>query len=242
MIHTDSIAARRFLGGLLLPLLAVMAHGTAIAQVSAEFCGPLYLPPAAPPWDFYTDKHFLPLVENAHFTREVETMVRGKATSQAGPDIDYTLYRFPNHPRALIVINTMAQRKMLPAKIGLPKPPECYFERAIRFRSRDVVVRMLYANFLYLDKRPTEAVAQLEYAASLAQDAPLTQPNVGLIYLEANDYERALVQAHKLAQLAPEDTTLSDALRKAGKWRDPAPAAPAALAAPAASAASAVSH
>lgn len=225
----------------LLTLLCVCAPlPSAQAQVSAELCGPLYKPPAAAPWDYRRDKHFHALVENAHFTAQVENLIKGDTGNKVGPDIDYTLYRFPNHPRALMAVIRLGQKFPDPRTELLPRPVECYFERGIRFAPDDLVVRMLYARFLHGVSRIPEALKQLALVESKAEGNPLTYRSLGLLYLEMQEYEKALEQAWRLEVLAPGVTTLRDALVKAGRWREPAvPSADASSASAPASGASA---
>src|SRR5262245_56299958 len=56
---------------------------------------------AAGPADYrIASDYLIRLVENAHFTPDVEMLNRGKS-STVGGDLAYTLRVFPNHPRAL---------------------------------------------------------------------------------------------------------------------------------------------
>lgn len=216
-------------------MLTLWVIQPALAQMTAEFCGPI-----PNPWDYNVNKNFIYLVEHAHFTRQVENLIRGESTSSAGPDLDYTLGRFPNHPRALISVTRAAERK-LEAKIGLPRPVECYFERALRFRKDDRVARMLYAQFLYGQNRKNEALEQLKITSHSAGDNPMSHRNIGLIYLEMKEPALALEEARLLERLNYDDPILNDALKRAGVVREPATGAAASAAADAASAASAAS-
>lgn len=216
----------------LLALLCLSAPlPSAQAQVSAKFCGPLHTPPAAPPWDYRRDKHFHALVENAHFTSQVEYLIKGDTGNKVGPDLDYTLNRFPNHPRALMAVMKLGQKFPDPRTELLPRPVECYFERGIRFAPDDLVVRMIYARFLHSVKRLPEALQQLALVESKAEGNALTHRSLGLLYLEMQEYEKALEQAWRFEVLEPGVTTLRDALVQAGRWREPpAPSAAASAA------------
>lgn len=218
-----------------LGVLCAVGATSAVAQVSAEFCGPIES--GSGPWDYRVDKQYLPLVENAHFTSLVENLVRGKTGESVGPDLDYTLARFPNHHRALVAVSKLYDKKLPEAVTRLPRPTECYFERAVRFRKNDTVVRLLYAQFLAKVGRSGEAAGQLQVAAALQPESAITQRNVGLLYLEMKAYDQALAQAHIVARLDPAETVLRQALERAKRWREPAPAVvpEATTAAPAAS-------
>ena len=242
---THQVAIRQVLASALFLLYTMQASQ---AQVTAEYCGPIAIPMQYGPYDYRTDKDKLPLVEGAHFTPKVESLTHGQSTTLGG-DIDYVLQRFPNHHRALVSVMRLVERKQAAEK-ELGRPPECYFERALRWRKDDVVARMLYAKFLADQGRKPEAISQLEIAAIYAKDFVLTHRNIGLLLLEMREFDRALVQAHKLLTLNDPDTRLRESLTRAGKWREPvltpAPAASSAdstaMPAPAAAPASAVAN
>jgi tetratricopeptide (TPR) repeat protein len=79
-------------------------------------------------------------------------------------------------------------------------PVECWFDRAIRFKADDHIVRMLYADFLIKRSRPEEAIRQLDAALYFADpQSPITPYNVGFLYFEMKRYDKAL-QYSKRAQ------------------------------------------
>lgn len=190
------------------------------AQVSAELCGPMSLPMQYGPYDYRTDKDKLTIVEVAHFTAQVEALLRGQSAASYATDISYTLQRFPNHHRALLSVMRMVERKILAVR-ELLHPPECYFERALRWRKDDVVARMLYAKFLADQNRKHEAIHQLEITERFAADNPLTHRNLGRLLIEMKEYPSALAQAYKLLKLDPADTSLRESLTLVGQWREP---------------------
>jgi len=219
------------LGALVVSWLPGHGFGLANNRVSPQLCGRLYTPPLSPPWDFRYDKHFMALVEDAHFTPSVEALIKGKTANKVGPDIDYTLGRFPNHPRALIAVAKLYRRSSNTQAELLPRPAECYFERAVRFAPDDALVRVLYADFLNYLKYPEEAGFQLETAVKLAGDNLLTHRNIGLMYLQLGRVDKALEQAHRLeegaANLPPGFNTLKGELVRRGLWVEPAAPPPA---------------
>lgn len=206
--------------GLTTALFVLFANLNAFGQTATLACGSLQNHYG--PYDFRTDKQKLPIVDSAHFTPAVEALVRG-STSSSGPggDLNYTLTAFPNHHRALMsVMNYGEKVKPLKPK-DLPMSVECYFERALRFRPDDTVARMIYATFLAKNKRDSEAGKQLETVSTAAGDNAFTAYNIGLIYFDMKDYDRALAQAHKAYGLGFSAPNLRDQLKSVGKWRDP---------------------
>lgn len=212
----------------------LLGSTTTVAQVSAEYCGPLTN--AFGPFDYRAD-HYQQragdqtshefkrhLVEGAHFTPRVENLISAQSSGQIGPpgaDLDYTLRAFPNHHRALLSVMRYGERKGTAQPPGLPRVVECYFERAVRFQPNDTVVRTLYATYLNKNKREPEAQAQLKQAVFYAGDNPFTHYNIGLVYFDMKLYDQALAQAHKAMALGFERTQLKELLEKAGHWKDP---------------------
>ncbi|MBV8502239.1 MAG: ABC transporter permease [Paucibacter sp.] len=199
-------------------------------------CGQVYVVGQYGPYDYRVDKKFLPIVLGAHFTREVEALERGATGATPGGDIDYTLRAIPNNPRALIAMMRLGEREHLPQPRGARFTVECYFERALRFRPDDHLVRMLFSSFLIKNGRTNEAIPQLKYVESEADpEDPFTQNNLGLLYLDAGEFDAALRQARKAQALGLTPTELRSKLIQAGKWVD-AEAPTGAASAPASSA------
>ncbi len=177
----------------LMTLGVLMTAAGALAQGSGSSCGELRMGS-----DYRTSsKQALHLVESYHFTPEVEALIRGKSSMDIATDLSYTLVAFPNHHRALMSMMLFGQ------KLKTPQPPkaqfsvECYFQRALRFRPDDTTVRMMYASFLSSQARAAEASHELAQVSKAAGDNALTYYNLGQIYFDLKDYDRALKNAHK---------------------------------------------
>lgn len=213
------MTGKRLLAGLWAALLAfTILVNTAEAQTGEMACGSLAN--GFGPFDYRTERDRLQIVENFHFTPEVETLLRGKSGTLGG-DLDYTLRASPNHHRALIALMRLSERTQLPQPASLPRPIECYFDRALRFQRDDPIPRMIYARFLAAQKREQDASKQLAISVNVAEDNALTHYNAGLIYLELKDYAHALEQAHKARALGLAAMGLQNQLKTAGQWREP---------------------
>lgn len=162
------------------------------------------------------------LVERAHFTREVEHLVRPK-TGPFGHDIDYTLRAFPNHPRALKSMMELGLRTKARKPEGAKWPVWCYFDRAIRFRPDDGQVRMVFSIYLYRTGKYKEAVDQLYQAEKLLPESANLHYNMGTILLDLGEFEKSLVHAHKAYALGFQLPGLRNRLKAANKWREPLP-------------------
>lgn len=141
----------------------------------------------------HTDRARIPIVEQFHFTQDVESLKRGVSNAHPLPDIDFTLRHVPNHHRAL----NAAMRFELEHG-GTPpqyRSVECWFERALRFKPDDGMVWLLYGNFWAKKKRWEQAVEYYRRAAELMPDNPEVDYNLGLVYLQLQNYSRALEHA-----------------------------------------------
>ena len=114
------------------------------------------------------------------------------------------------------------------------KPPEmrysveCYFDRAIRWRPDDSIVRMMYSIYLAKAGRTPEAVRQLDIAADGAEgkENAFTQYNLGLNYLDLKEYDKALSHAQNAYSMGFLQPDLKNRLEKLGKWSEPKAVSP----------------
>ena len=191
-------------------------------------CGAIYTRHYGP-YDYRTQREKLRIVEEFHFTPQMEAGIRGVNSTVAG-EVNYTLKASPNHHRALVTMMKVVERARQDNLPGMEWPLECYFDRAIRFAHDDPVVRMLYARLLSQRNRRAEAEKQLILASDVAPDNAFTQYNVGLVALEIGNHELALKQAHVARAMGFARPELENALRAVNRWRDPPPDSPAAAA------------
>src|SRR3990167_9089747 len=210
----------------------LMAAVPVLAQSGGAGCGPLFSEGQYGPYDYRTDRDKLPIVLGAHFTPEVEALIRGRTGSRPGTDIDYTLRSIPNNHRALMAMMRLGEKEKTPQPVGSRYSVQCWFERAITFRPDDAVVRMIYSTYLNKQGRLPEATAQLELATVHAKDNAFTHYNIGLHYFDLKNYDRALAQAHQAITLGFGQTALREQLQRVGKWSEPPPATPEAPSAP----------
>jgi tetratricopeptide (TPR) repeat protein len=171
------------------------------------------------PFDYRTaSKKQRDLVERFHFTQDVATLKKGASTSRIAGDISYTLLAFPNHPRALMAMSDLARREHTRKPDGSTYDVDCWFERAIRFRPDDPMVRYVLGISKLKDDVPAEAVKQLDIAEKAFPDDPMVHYNLGLAYLDLKEYDKARGEAQKAYDLGAQLPGLRELLKRAGKW------------------------
>jgi tetratricopeptide (TPR) repeat protein len=188
------------------------------ADVNDYVCGSLLN--GYGPYDYRSDKDKLRIVEQYHLTPEVVNLAAG-ATGTIGGDLDYTLRAFPNHHVALMAMVKLGEKQRTAKPVGAKYGVECYFQRAINFRSDDEIVRILYASYLSKAGKRVEALSQLNEAAQLGSDSANANYNMGLIFYDLKEYDKALTYAHKAYHLGFPLPGLRDKLKRAGKWTEP---------------------
>jgi tetratricopeptide (TPR) repeat protein len=127
---------------------------------------------------------------------------------------------FPNHHRALAAIAKLGVRDKTIKPIGAKYSVHCYFERAIRFKPSDPVVRMVYGNYLQKLGQPDKALDQFIVAVNLQPEDPTINYNLGLLYVQKKDYEQARTHAKKAYDQGFPLPGLKNKLVEAGKWED----------------------
>jgi len=210
--------ARRLLPLLRYALAALLCGCTLVGAHAQPACGELANQYG--PFDYRSKRDSLKIVEDYHFNSGVEAGIRGQSSSNAAGDISYLMRTSPNHHRGLMAILRIADRSKSPHPSGLQYSVECYFDRAIRFQPDDTVVRALYAQYLHARRRVAEARAQLDVAVEYAGDRALSHYNLGLVYFDIGEHDRALTQAHKARALGFESEELASRLKAAGKWKN----------------------
>ena len=169
------------------------------------------------PFDYRTDKDRLPVVENRHFTPQVEQLVRGESTLHPMGDASYTLVRFPNHHRALYSAVRFSLGES--AYDSLRKyPAECFLQRAIYFRPDDSVPHMLYGLYLHRLGELGQSLEKYQAAEELApKDANLLY-NMGLVYFDSGNYIESRRYAEEAYSFGIQLPGLQRKLEEAGYW------------------------
>jgi len=152
------------------------------------------------PYDYTNPLHKdkLPIVLGAHFTRDVEMLIRGSTSTTPHGDIDYTLRAIPNFHRALYAMSRLQIRDGLVSNEGFRYyTSRCYFERAVYFNPKDEVSFMLYGMHLHRVGNLVEAEKKYELAEGLGLGSAEFYYNYGLLMLDMGDLVEAKLYANK---------------------------------------------
>ncbi|MBK9234580.1 MAG: hypothetical protein IPO19_00375 [Rhodoferax sp.] len=87
------------------------------------------------PWDYRKERASIKLVEDFHFTPNVEALIGG-ATGPIGGDLDYTLRASPNHHKALIAVSRLSARLKTDQIPSMKYTVDCWFDRAFALQAR----------------------------------------------------------------------------------------------------------
>jgi tetratricopeptide (TPR) repeat protein len=220
-----------------LVLLLFFMAGTGAISTGAwgvEYdCGELKNYSDIGPWDYADPSSSVPTgadpmgrikrVENVHFYSDIKNLNTKKLSiEQLTADIHYTLRVFPNHPLALYAISRLellAGGKLPNSSATMFTPrvtAECFFDRALRFRPDDKDVRITYGAHLHLRKKFKEALEQYQIAESKGADSSLFYYNLGLLYADMKNWEKAVEYGQKAYDSGLDFPGLRQKLERAG--------------------------
>ena len=168
-------------------------------------------------FDYITDKSSLQVVERFHFTPEVEQLIRGNTTASPIKDIDYTLIKYPNHPRALYSAVRFSLSNA-PQQLIKQYPAECYLQRAMQFSRGDPVPPMLFGLYLHRLGKLDQSLSQYRIAEKLAPNDPNLMYNLGLLLYDQEKYEESYRYAKRAYDLGLTFPALKKKLQDAGYW------------------------
>lgn len=163
----------------------------------------------------------LEIVEGAHFTPEVENLIKGKTSGTPWGDLDYTLKAWPNHHRALLSI--IRYKLQIISKLRRNEPevvPECYLQRAINFSPKDAASYSLYAYYLYKRGYLDRAEKFYQKAIELGSENIKFRYSYGLLLIDLKRYDDAKIQANYVYKQKNAPSGLKNKLIKLGYWGD----------------------
>lgn len=211
----------------------LLALGHGVSPAVAENCGPVPLPGASGPYDYVDSKYSWNLndINLNHWVVAQRELAAGRV-QWALSELNYLLIRVPNHYQALFELGRIQQQhpgiSYIPALAGrgevlvFPPTPDCYFNRAFRYRPNDPTLVMLYGLYHHQIKDLEGAVAQYKKAEAMDPESSEIQYNLGLVYFDLKDYGSSSQHAQKAYELGYPLAGLRKKLKAVGKWPMPA--------------------
>jgi tetratricopeptide (TPR) repeat protein len=203
----------------LLALLAVAVSPLAFSQPCSPW--PAINGDGIGPFD-YSDHQakakWLKNIEGNHFNRNVRTLNKGQSSAYVGNDIHFVLHRFPNHHPALDAMMRLGAKERKERPSGTPETVECYLYRAVVFAPEDAVAKSLYGIYLLKLGKRKDALEQLTSANELRPDDRNIHYNLGLLYFDEKNYDKAKQHAQRAYELGFPLQGLKKKLQSVGAW------------------------
>ena len=199
-------------------IVFLLLSGTVAAESPRLGCD--IVKPSVGPYDYTRyDKEtrkMVSLIEYNHFNSNVETLTKGQTGYDIMGDLDFVLRHIPNHHRALF---SMAKYRLrYKDKLDDFSQAECYFERAIRFSPRDVIVRQVYATYLHRAGKLGKAEEKYKEVLKASPNASEVHYNLGLLYFNQGKHDLALSHGRQAYELKYPLQGLKKMLKNAGVW------------------------
>lgn len=212
----------------------VLASVSISSNAAVEDCGELKNYGDIGPWD-YSDPSSsastsadpmgrIKRVENVHFKPDIRSLnTKLYSIDQLTAEIHYTLRMFPNHTEALVAVSRLEKMAggKLPQNTATIYTPRlssyCFFDRAIRFKENDKNVRFAYAIHLHQNGKFKEALEQYLLAEPQWEDNRYFQYNLGLLYADMKNWEKAVDYAQRAYSYGVTFPSLRQRIEKSGR-------------------------
>ncbi|CAA9892804.1 TPR repeat-containing protein [Candidatus Methylobacter favarea] len=178
------------------------------------------------PYD-YSKRHLIPakhlnIVEEYHFTPNVENLIAGSSSGTPYGDLDYTLRAWPNHHRALLSLirYQLEVIKKIRKDKSIKIPPECYLQRAIHFSPNDPMAYSLYGYYLAKVGQHKNAEKFYKKALELSPENSKIEYSYALLLIDLKRNSEAVEVAKKSYQHGHPPEGLKNKLKKIGAWKN----------------------
>ena len=166
--------------------------------------------------------HWKKLVEGAHFTAGVRQGKYGNAGSLEG-DLDYVLRHFPNHPQALFVMGKLQAGDQFNPRKGSRKDYfywsiDCYLKRAIEMGNNYPDTYLVAAILTHRKKEYETAESNYLKSISLSEESIEAKYNLGLLYFDMSQYDKAKKYAKEAYQAGYPLQGLKQKLKSKNNW------------------------
>ncbi len=177
------------------------------------------------PFDYTNPIHRrdeLPIVEKHHYSDAVDKLIQASDDSPLVSDLDYTLRAIPNHYRALLAMlryQLKQNHKLISSERPLKSPVECYMQRAINFKPKDVGVYSRYAYYLKKIAQFKKAEEIYLKALKVAPENSKIEYSYGLLLIELKNFDKAVIYAKKAYKHGNPPAGLRNRLKILGFWK-----------------------
>jgi len=189
-----------------------------------QFCGqPLGVNAFSRPLDFNdpADAEHVGGIEFNHLSRDVELLVRGVTSDSPVDDLAYILRQIPNHYRALVAMsNYQLKNGYAAGQRGDVYAADCYFRRALNFRGNDPLIHFVYGIHLHRSGDLDQALSEYLIAKKIGPSNAEVHYNLGLLYVDLEQYELAREEAKSAYELGYPLAGLKGRLDRLGEWSE----------------------
>jgi tetratricopeptide (TPR) repeat protein len=205
-------------------LLAVFCAKSALGDDVRIYCD-LNLKNHYGPFNFYDNSkarnRALELVESAHYSTAMIMLKRGSTTTHISGDLDYTLAVFPNHPGGLDLASRLDKAVRTGARgkwDKLKRSLDCYFMRALTIAPDIGETYYIWGVHYQRNDKFNESLKKYLRAEELGESSAGFYYNLGLLYVDLKDYDKAKGYAEKAYERGYPLEGLRSKLEKAGAW------------------------
>ena len=136
----------------------------------------------------------LALIDEAH-TDHIMYWLRTDSVNRAIADLKFTLYRFPNHPRALLLFEVVGTVAQVPA-MAVP-----YYEMALSHYPQYATTWAQYGKYLVELEKRDEGIKMLKNAISIDPNLPSAHGWLSEAYMKDGKPELAQLEMEKAQAL-----------------------------------------
>lgn len=156
-------------------------------------------------------------VKQNHYDPAVGRMQQGEYSHRVMADLDYLLRHWPNHRPGL---EAVIRYELAGGKPYEWAPAYCYLERARAFVPDDPGVPLLEGYYYWKKKDDSRAIQAFESALAIDPKSLDAHYDLGLVYCEMGQYEKALTHARAAYDGGYPLPGLRHKLQEAGHWSE----------------------
>jgi tetratricopeptide (TPR) repeat protein len=199
-------------------------------ETEASLCGPLRDVRTSAGHIDYRLKDSSPVVQKGvddldhyHVNLAVDELKTGSHYRSIKDNLDFALRHSPNHQVAL---QTLVRYDREGGKTWDFPETKCYLYWAQIFAPDDWAVWIVGGYYFWAKNNIARAERWYRQALELNPDSADAHYNLGLLYVQLSEYDKALVHAHAAYAAGYPLPGLRNKLERAGKWKDAPPADP----------------